>query len=311
MKVASRPGKYSSVLFYLFVNDEDTPRFLLKVNRTPGYFTAIENEYNNLRYVYGKFKEGLPQPIFCEKSADNIIFCETFLKGEQQKKKINSSNVVNWEDISFYLEAGLKWLLEFQEATKNTGFVIDDAWIKENIFNELDKFLKENPAVDLLLREKLINIAELIYKHKGVTVPRAVSQGDFDQWNILVDRSKVNVVDWEECVIKNSVYDDFFMLVFHFAMLYNSGRSEKDNFNEFFTPSGRGYNIFSKMLNTFSKQHKLPTELFFVLAPFYVIKAVNKKYPEYRDPVSMPLNSLKALGFVTDLSWRELNAGKN
>lgn len=312
MKLKSRRGKYSSVLFYVFTGNKENPSFFLKLNRSPYYFKVIENEYENLKYIHekaGKCKLGVPKILFCTKYEENVILCENFLKGEPQLSKINRLNAngsFDWKDTRFYLEKSANWLLKFQECTKNKDIVLDDLWLKENITDNLDKLIKQNSSFDIFTIDLLKKISDILIKFKGVKIPISASHGDFDQWNILIDRGNINVIDWEECEKSAPVYNDFFTLIFHFALLHNFKYTEEENFKSFFACDSEGYNIFLYTLSLFSKRYNLPQELFYALAPFYAVKALTKEYPEQREPKSMPLNSLNNLKLITHFSWEKI-----
>lgn len=310
MKIKSRGGKCSSALFYLFINRENKPRFLIKVNRAPGYFEAVENEYKNLKNIHEKAAfRGLsaPEPMFCERFEDNIIFCETFIEGKPYLQILSGESDFN--NISNYLESALAWLLRLQSVTKTKDFVIDDIWIKKNAVNPVELFLEDHKNIDPDIKEFLLKLPDFIREYAGITFPVVASHGDFDHWNIFVDKGKISVVDWEDCKLQSSPYDDLFMLLFHMALLHNPKCSEQENFNAFFEDKSGSYNTFSNMLDLFSKNHNLPGKLFFLLAPIYVAGAMNKKYPDHRNPKSWPLNNYESLRLVVNLARRELKNG--
>lgn len=307
MKIKSRGGKCSSALFYLFINSENKPRFLIKINRAPGYFEAIENEYKNLKNIHEKaVLRGLsvPEPKFCERFEDNVIFCETFVEGEPYLQIL--SREPDFNGVSNYLESALTWLLKLQSVTKTEDCVIDDSWIKKNAVHPVELFLEDHKDIDPDIKEFLLKLPKSFREYTGITLPVVASQGDFDQWNIFIDDGKISVVDWEDCKLQSSPYEDLFMLLFHMALLHNPKSCEQENFNAFFEYKSGSYNTFSSMLDLFSKNYNLPVKLFFLLAPIYVIDTMNKKYPNHRDPKSWPLNNDESLKLVVNLARREL-----
>lgn len=314
MKIQSRPGMYASVLFYLFVNEEIKPRFILKVNRTPSYTAAIENEYKNLKLIHEKFdlKDfAIPKPNFCEKlEYGSIIMCESAEDGESQRfklMKLSREGRQYWGYISYYLKTSLNWLIEFQKRTKTENVTINDKWLKEEVFDAIEEFMSGAGAkIDTELKNKIIGVSKFIPEYKGTVLPVAVSHGDFNQWNILINGGKVAVVDWED-VSMDCVYKDFCALIFHLVFLFDCNNSEEKNYKEFFKPSSPGVNIFHEAVKLFSDNYELPYELFFALSPIYVLKAIQKKYPPHRNPESIVFNSLSVLKMVTDLSWKEIN----
>jgi hypothetical protein len=233
MKIKSRGGKYSSALFYLFINGSLKPDYLLKVNRSPFYFEAIEKEFENLKLVYNRvFERGLqiPKPKFCIRSDENVILCESYIQGEPFLNLI--SGLSETEKITEYLDKGFAWLIRFQDAVRTSEERADEKWIKINVSDIIKTFLDKYP--DIEVKDFLREIPVLFLEFKDKIMPLVISQGDYDQWNILSDNGKISVIDWEDTKLSTNPYDDIYTFIFHLALLSDPCKKEEENFNSFF-----------------------------------------------------------------------------
>ena len=222
----------SSAISFLLSNKTE-PLFHIKLAQTEATVQAIEQEHKNLleiqKNVNGKLKESIPAFSHTDNFDDSQILIQSALPGKRLIGLLNASKNPNSEnerkDFFYKLDLVKNWLIEFHKSVQTGHLKLTDKECELMVTKHLATF-----------SERLVNQKEeLINQLKDAslkTLPRIPQHGDLCDSNILINKNRVYVVDWESYSATDLPLFDVFHILTN-AVISFFLFTEKDPFNTF------------------------------------------------------------------------------
>ncbi len=292
IKLNGQRSDNAALNFALFVDDDDAPKYFIKVNRLTNDFRQIKNEFDNLinveRTIPPRLKDSFPKPIYfgdMEKSTKVMI--ESFVSG----KKIYLGDIAKLEIL---LKKSFEWLKEFYSATKrDKTLTFDLSGIKKRYYElrsgsvskELDpkfeKVMKEFSNID----KRSVNIS--------------ASQGDFDFDNIVFDNGSPKILDWEDFKSDSHPFLDAEFMIFNTALYFYRNVEHIESFKKFFSVNSNTRVIAESYLTDYCKFLGVNIGLFLVAAINDTLDFLDKGYGNH---LKVPMQSWDFFECLLDLA---------
>lgn len=299
MKIAGRPGSRSAVCFLLFVEKKKIPSYFLKVSRDPSYF-YLQQEFKNLSQIYDKLsscKATVPKPIFFKKVKRFVIMAETVLSGKRFDRNLfflpDTRRKKKATRIFFNLSG--EWLQKFHQETQSNEKIIDDEFIENWAVSKISTLFKKYASELEDVKDSIYGLIKQMKLLRGTKIPIVSVHGDFDHWNILMDKNSVRVIDWEDCYPQGLPFIDLFSFSLHFGAAFYPNLSETDSCRRFFAKNNWTFELIDKFYSDYFQQLGIDQRLIYFATPLFIIEMIVKEYPSHRVPTSFPVNSVKML----------------
>lgn len=146
-------------------------------------------------------------------------------------------------DNSKEIELVIDWLINFQNNTKQDYRNKDE--IKDEI-NYVKNLMREEKIDSKNYHSWLDHYEEFLLSNK---IPATPIHGDFWINNIIIDneKSKINVIDWEKCKIReNSLYDFMFFLT-NLITKTKGSKLDIERFEKFLKSGTQEYELMTKI----------------------------------------------------------------
>lgn len=211
--------------------DADDPAVLVKIARGQRGRDNLRSEHARLvRYteaLAGERPGTVPRPLGLTTTGGLTLLGESHLSGRRLKDAALSS-----EELDEVLEETVSWLIAFQRAVGVQRVDIDSdqaaPWLIQPIGDYTREFETSDAETSLL-----DNLRQELPACLTDGLPLVQAHGDFSDANVLLDRSRVAVVDWGEPVDRTLPGVD----LFHFLLSITAtghGLGERDAFERAF-----------------------------------------------------------------------------
>jgi ubiquinone/menaquinone biosynthesis C-methylase UbiE len=238
----------SKISYFLF--EHDKPYTILKFPRgRKSTALALEEQkisrFNNLSIG--------------EKTVNSVpVFIEPALNGDQIHLSSQSQNLL-----------ALKWLLDFQNKTQK-GFW-DQNQLEVGINSILDFLQNTEMERELRMRTRT-RIEAFVKLLADIRVPVTSEHGDFCNANIIIDKSKVSVVDWEFFEESGEPFYDFIFFLLTSAYSRTSGKSAVKNL----ICEGNYSSTMLKLISVFASSKKMTPDIILQAIPMVLVKRIYK-----------------------------------
>lgn len=234
----------SKVNYFLF--NQRKPGTVLKFSRSRKAPTlALEEErmsYFNGLAVQNKIVDSVP------------VFVEPAIQGDQILLSNHSHNLT-----------ALKWLLDFQKKTEKGTW--DQNLLESKIFTLID-FLSETEIEPELQKRVGVRIEEFSKSLRSVKLPVTAEHGDFCNTNIIINKEKCYVVDWEFFEEYGDPLSDF---IFFFITSCYSKTSPNFAIKNL-KCEGKYSPTLLSLISIFSKAHNITPQVLIQGIPFVLVK---------------------------------------
>lgn len=221
-------GLGNKVIFFVFIDDEKEPRFIVKTVRSKTDFDVIRNGYNRLNNLNSltensSFKELFPRAISFVENDNEIWSVETFCSGHKTNIYLDIEKIMQrYSELSIHI-------LKQKETTVR---------IDQNYTNNLIKNFDGEPETI----DRLVGYSTSLWKDVYVDLPAIPQHGDFTTDNILIKQDKFKIIDCDTFgLVLVPGFD-----IFH---LLNRGNIDKKKFylNEYLKKIGAEYTVDQKL----------------------------------------------------------------
>ena len=187
----------SSAISFLLSNTTQ-PLFHIKLAQTEATVQAIEQEHKNLLKIQKNVKGELKKSISSFAHTDNFDGCQILIQGALPGKPLigllnaskNPDSESERKDFFCKLDFVKNWLIEFHKSVQTGHLKLTDKECELKVTKLLAKF----PNKLKNQKEELFN---QLKDASQKTLPRIPQHGDFCDSNILINKNRVYVVDWE------------------------------------------------------------------------------------------------------------------
>ncbi len=236
-----------------FLGDNEI-RKIIKFSR----FKVGENNLIKEEKILEQFNKGTK--IKKLKVDNRIIFIEPFFKGT----KCRIENIREQEKA-------IIWLLSFQSKTER------ERWLREKFNNEFEKLRKyikdllKEGEIDEKSEKKLQHDLKLFYDLMDISNLKTCSEhGDFCISNILINKDKIHIIDFEYYQeTGNPIFDFCFFLLINFQR----------GFKKILTNNHKYSPIAIKLIKIFANEKKIERELLYYGISYTLIRVMYRADP--------------------------------
>jgi ubiquinone/menaquinone biosynthesis C-methylase UbiE len=190
-----------------------------------------------------------------KKMVDSVpIFIEPVLTGDQILLSSPSQNLL-----------ALNWLLNFQNKTQKGFWDQNLLGIK---INHLIDFLQNTEIERQLIVRTRTRIEEYLKSLADIKIPITSEHGDFCYVNIIIDKAKAYVVDWEFYEEYGDPFYDFIFFILTSSCSGTSRNSAIKNLN----CQGEYSSTLLTLISMFSKSKNIAPEIIVKAIPMVIIK---------------------------------------
>ena len=182
---AGQAVRNKKVGFFVFANNK--PIIFAKTIRENRYNKTIESGFDRLKSIYKYLEnESVPKPIYLGNHQGIAFSLETAILGKQ------FHSCKKQKDLKKFLE----WFFEFQRLMIQKK-KISGSQLKKYI-DELVKKFFDLYELEKDLRELIKDLAEELKRNiDALSLPLIVQHGDLTPDNVLSDKGKIKVIDWD------------------------------------------------------------------------------------------------------------------
>lgn len=187
-------GLYRSrkVIFFLFDQQANTPKIVVKMTRGSEFNYRLENEFLGLTVLKEKGvgdAEVLPQPVFLEHHGGLVLMGQTVIEGTPFQKQTNKTADCPYANIA------LNWLIDLSVKTADPL-----AATPQQVARGLnDLYMQFASIYKLSHEERTFLERQLLTLQTGnVPLPTVFQHGDPGTWNVLITQTgRPAFLDWE------------------------------------------------------------------------------------------------------------------
>jgi len=283
IKIRSKIENNAAVTFFVLKGSDHTPSFLIKMPRNPQVKKYIEKEYRNCKRAKlltkkdKKLNRVIMSPEVYDKDLGTLIF--KVAKGQK------ISTIINRYNYDHNMNLMVSWLNRFQKETQKK-YVKGREIYKSHLSIEVEKFTKIKEIKKLIpeaFKEKILFLEKKIVNNKNLEISVCAMHGDYNPYNIFINRNTVEVIDWEDFEEERlCIYDIFHLLYVTNKVILN-----------------RELMFDDKYFREFSKKLNISTEELHDFYLFYLIRFINNEYYSetrqdlFNKSVSVVLESMK------------------
>ncbi|PWT91795.1 MAG: hypothetical protein C5B54_04655 [Acidobacteria bacterium] len=218
LKASEARVKDRKINFFVFDHNSHEPVVLMKLARTSSYEQRLRDEYRALNKVVTlkTLSHTTPFPIGLFDYCNHVVLIEQCLPGDPlsvllRRHKRNGRDQMH-QDIS----RAMNWLLTFQEGTRAETVLFEGSAVVEAALN----LLKMRHNGKQLADDFTQNLFQLAVEFTGLAIPRTASHGDFWPGNVLMNDSKIGVIDWDYFEPDQFPFNDAFLFITSYARTY-------------------------------------------------------------------------------------------
>lgn len=274
------------VVFLLFDEVAQNPRWVAKVSRNPSTVQMLQKEYENLLYFYHRlsptFRATIPKPLVSQEDPGRFLFIEGGLKGNGLLSVIDpEGGGAHQKEINQTMARVLAWLMQFQKETQEGAIRISREWIEAEVQKAIDLYrsiYRIDTSEEKFLEEHLKGWEGWI----GTEIPLTGHHGDFWLGNMLSDGRSILLCDWSFSKKKEMPSDDLFFFLCALPVGAESMENPLRSFENLFFKEHWFRRSLPAMLARSFSEWGLPSPLFGQLFPYFLIKMSIRESGEYQ-----------------------------
>lgn len=314
VKHNSRPENNLPVNYLVYTNKAKNPTYFCKICRDKKQIGSVKKEAENLRLAesFLKDKEALKdicRLIYFGTIDDLTFLVEKYVDGNSIKDSF-WGDLVKVSPAHFKLAPGL-----FAELIRLVNKYAAKKWLKKadliimkaiTLLNDLQKAsFKERMSLSSYYEKigKITLFKENIPDHlQNILIPLSMQHGDYDICNILVQKDKINLIDFEHAEACGSPFFDLGNLLFNDMLIQWKAVGRGKPLKDFATEYGWAGKI-DKWVKYYSRISGISMEILAYLPALAALEQNSKIYPSYRKPdPSYPMYGEISLGQM--LKWK-------
>lgn len=190
----------SKACFFIFADDERSPRYIAKLPRSPAYNEELMQEVSTIQHlratVSEKLRATIPGPMHIVQLCGHCVVIEPVLPGRPMDAITLAGGALDPATTASQIALAHQWLIKIQQETPHRNGKLDATTIRQ-FFVEPLKIMQMNndlTASEAKYTEKLSHDARALEGHQ---LPLYLYHGDFRPGNILIDRDRIAVLDWQ------------------------------------------------------------------------------------------------------------------
>jgi hypothetical protein len=268
IKVPGKAGAQSKVNVLVYGNQEDQLLAACMFPRSPDADFHVAREADNLRRFHEAMQGGpamqmLPRVLFDGPIEGVRVLMEEGIPGVSLQEVLASGKEVR--DALMTCAFGLA---EMHKATTTKRITVDEACLKEWLFDPWDELLHRFPdyarqqgeAVTAWLREA----AEAV---TGMEIPLTGQHGDFSSFNIRIDGERIAVIDWEDARFDFPPFLDMNNFIISNAHQLQKGFTPMESMDRFALSSGTYRNLVNEMTGLYCQALDIAPSFLMMMAP--------------------------------------------
>lgn len=278
-------GKIS---FLAFVDKQKKPTFIIKILRDPNRNKRFFNEQDALIYLNSlnsSWQNSIPKLILCKKINHTWCLIESILEGKGMNVHLAKNSLPNLHETKIHFYLAKKWLFKLNIKSQKEVLISTD-FIESHIFQLIKKaqekfFLKASEI------KYLKKISASIEKRLGEKIKLFFRHGDFCRQNILINKSKIGVIDWEFSQPNSlPVYDLIFFLITYYHQAAEKGGIQgiTNCFKKTFFEKNDYSNLVRQLIINYCKELNIRTNL---VKLFFTTLILERAIFEYQNLVEM------------------------
>lgn len=304
VKCKSRMENNNTANFIVYAQDKNIPTHFCKVCRDNKHTDMLQDEAKNLKSVKSllantELGSSIPKLLYFG-AIDGITSLVTqFITGSHFLGTNLGINLTrkNLAKIDVSMQIAIEFLVKFQTCTQSGEVEAQHLlYIIERQKEVLYKAGQLTTEVNLHIQNLVKEIASL----KKIKIPVCAVHGDFDHCNILIDKDKKVLVDFEHYEPTGLPFFDLATLIFSRVIVTYRASETSDTFATWLAKSGLKQHI-SLWVQLYSRLSELPMQLLSLIAPIAVLEQHAKIYPYYRDPLTYPMRKQEMLSHLLAL----------
>jgi SAM-dependent methyltransferase/uncharacterized protein YbaR (Trm112 family)/thiamine kinase-like enzyme len=305
VKQGGRPGNYHTANFFIYIAENDLkPAYFCKICRDKRYFDILENEANNLKFIDQfltdtELNASIPKLLYFGTIEGITMLVTQFIEGEAPDVAVdNITSKNNLKKLDKSIQLGIGFLVKFQKYTrvrdvKAAPYLLSVIEKQKGILKENGKLTKE---VDIYIKR----LIEEIKTFEELRMPICAVHGDYDLCNLLVDRNKLCIVDFEHFEQEGLPFFDLSNLLFN-PILMSHNKLDEGNSLSLFIDKYNIKNYLNKWLEVYAMLSGMPLKVLKILPQIAALEQQTKVYPYYRDPYTYPMYPRKAFNELLSL----------
>jgi len=311
VKAKGRHGSYHTANFLVYDKNELKPAYFCKICRNNRYPDILEDEANNLKRITGllvdtELASSIPKLLYFG-TIENITFLVTqFLEGKPSgfNPRLSMSKN-NLKKLDESIQLGIRFLVKFQKYTQVRE--VEAAPYLQTAIEKQKEILNSKGKLTEEVNSHIKRLTEEIKRLEGLSLPICAVHGDYDLGNLLIDRNRVNIVDFEHFENEGLPFFDLAALIFDPILMSYENLKTEIPFSSFIDKNNL-MTYIHKWLYLYSELSGISIDLLQFLAQIATLEQQTKEYPYYRDPNTYPMYPEKAfIGLFSMNLWRALD----
>lgn len=206
-------------VYLVFGADQPLPTLVLKTSAHAAGQRRLMNAFQALDDLWkiSALQGTVPHPIGLFDLGEHCVLVTTALPGTTIEVLMRRGDRVRLDQVQYDLFRAQVWLQLMQEATASgvTAFA-GGAAIRER----LALLSHLGVALDRRLDAFVAGLEDAAEAHRGMVLPLTGRHGDFRPGHVLLDSSRLGVLDWRDYVTGVTPFDDVFQFAVAAARLY-------------------------------------------------------------------------------------------
>lgn len=286
VKHDGRPENDLPVNYLIYTDNGGEATHFCKICRDKKQIAVIEKEAEYLNAAESFLKGKDASASICQLvyfgTVDDITFLVTRYSGGNSMKNsfwgelvkapsyfklpnfLNKYATRKWfQKVDFVVEKALVFLVELQKSS-----------IKEKV--SLSDYFKKIGKIDLFKKNIPENVQNLL-------IPLCMQHGDYDICNILSEKDKINIIDFEHAELSGSPFFDLGNLLFNDMLMQWKAIGHGVSLKDFADNYGWAKKI-NKWVKYYSQISGISMEVLVYLPALAALEQNSKIYPSYRRP---------------------------
>lgn len=207
----------SKACFFVLVDDQSTPRYIVKTPRSPLGNSRLSQEVATIervrRSVPPHLLVTLPGPMHTVTLDGQLVVIEPILPGRPMDSTTPERQPLDRAAAVQHISLAYAWLVGVQGAADHTKQPLTAHALHEFLLAPLERL---RAHTDLTADEAryVDRVEHEARQLQGAALPLYLYHGDFRAGNILIDHGRIAVLDWEFSQSLNLPLLDWFSFVF-------------------------------------------------------------------------------------------------
>lgn len=271
-------NKYRKLTFFFFIKGR--PLAIAKFTPFPRDKDEIRKEYEILldvhSYVGPNLKKTIPKPISLVEIDGHPVMFQQFLPGKTMASTANAFPKTRHLDRNF--KRAVNWLIDFNNCYKKKAIILDEKSINKLFIEPVNTIIRNNRS---LSKEDFNWLFEKTKSMKSARIHLISKHTDFWPGNILMNKEKLAILDWEDFGLSElPLFDLFHFIVSYFLAMNLNKKDENETFYKtFFTMSKYRQNIRS-YVKKYCRAFSIDMNLLDVYFAMYLVEFYNLRHEQ-------------------------------